>query len=72
MDTMTIIQHEALKNMAEGLGVEVHQKHIEDKRKKVARFYIQKGAATISPVMNYTEANHFLLGFRNALKFTNK
>jgi hypothetical protein len=68
----TITEHEALKNMAEGLGVEVHQKQSDDKRKTVARFFIQKGVATISPVMDYTEANHFLLGFRKALKFTNK
>jgi hypothetical protein len=68
----TITEHEALTNMAEGLGVEVHQKQAEDKRKTVARFFIQKGIATISPVMDYSEANHFLLGFRNAMKFTNK
>ena len=70
----TITQLEALNNALQYLGlknINLHEKQYNDKRKKVIRFFLQDGAKTISPVLNYNEMNHFILGMGEMQRLTN-
>ena len=56
---------EALNNGISYFGLKnviLHKKQYSDKRKKVSKFFLQQGAETISPVLDYNEMNHFILG----------
>lgn len=63
METNT--QLEALNNALNYFGfknVILHEKQYSDKRKKVSKFFLQNGAKTISPVLDYNEMNNFIHG----------
>ena len=65
METST--QLDALNNSISYFGfknINLHEKQYSDKRKKVSKFFLQDGAKTISPVLNYNEMNNFILGMR--------
>ena len=65
METST--QLYALNNSLSYFGfknINLHKKQYSDKRKKVSKFFLQQGAKTISPVLDYNEMNHFILGMR--------
>ena len=65
METST--QLDALNNSLSYFGfknINLHEKQYSDKRKKVSKFFLQQGAKTISPVLNYNEMNNFILGMR--------
>ena len=67
-------QMEALQNALNYFGLEnviLHEKQYSDKRKKVSKFFLQQGAKTISPVLNYNEMNNFILGMDAMQKLTN-
>ena len=69
----TITQLEALNNSLIYFGfknVILHEKQYSDKRKKVSKFFLQDGAKTISPVLDYNEMNHFILGMGTMQKLT--
>ena len=69
----TKIQLEALNNSLSYFGfknINLHEKQYSDKRKKVSKFFLQQGAKTISPVLNYKEMNHFILGMGIMQKLT--
>ena len=69
----TITQLEALNNAVSYYGfknVILHEKQYSDKRKKVSKFFLQQGAETISPVLDYNEMNHFILGMGTMQKLT--
>ena len=73
METNTKL--EALNNALQYFGLQnfiLHEKQYSDKRKKVSKFFLQDGAKTISPVLNYNEMNHFILGMSTMQKLTNK
>lgn len=65
---MNPTEHDALTNMARGLNLTIHQYQESDRRKKTARYFAQRGRETISPTLDYTTLNHFLLGWREANK----
>ena len=70
----TITQLEALNNALSYFGfknVILHEKQYSDKRKKVSKFFLQQGAKTISPVLDYNEMNHFILGMGAMQRLTN-
>ena len=70
----TIKQLEALNNALNSFGfknIYLHEKQYSDKRKKVSKFFLQQGAKTISPVLNYNEMNNFILGMRTMQNLTN-
>ena len=72
METTT--QLEALNNALSYYGfknVILHEKQYSDKRKKVSKFFLQQGEETISPVLDYNEMNHFILGMGTMQKLTN-
>lgn len=69
----TITQLEALNNALSYFGFKniiLHEKQYSDKRKKVSRFFLQQGQETISPVLDYNEMNHFILGMGQCKKLT--
>ena len=71
METST--QLDALNNSLSYFGfknINLHEKQYSDKRKKVCKFFLQQGVKTISPVLNYNEMNHFILGMSTMQKLT--
>ena len=69
----TNTQLEALNNALQYFGfknVILHEKQYSDKRKKVNKFFLQQGAEIISPVLDYNEMNHFILGMSTMQKIT--
>lgn len=53
-------------------GMKVHEKSQQDKRKTVNRFFVTIHGTSISPVLDYEQMNHFLLGFSRAVKLLNE
>jgi hypothetical protein len=43
-------------------GLKIHHKYFEDKRKRTPKFFLMLNGASISPVLDYTNMNHFILG----------
>jgi hypothetical protein len=62
---------EILQNAANDLGIVIHQKQYEDKRQKIKKYFATINGTTKSPVLDYWNMNHFLLGWRNCLKQLN-
>jgi hypothetical protein len=61
---MTVEQQlNALRMAANVAELVVHQKHQEDKRKKVPMFFANYFSETVSPVLNYNDLNYFILGW---------
>ena len=72
METTT--QLEALNNALNYFGLKniiLHEKQYSDKRKKVIRFFLQKGEKRISPLLTYNEMNCFILGMGAMQNLTN-
>ena len=70
----TTTQLEALNNALSYFGLKniiLHEKQYSDKRKKVSKFFLQCGVKTISPVLDYNEMNHFILGMGAMQELTN-
>ena len=59
-------EYDSLTNMARGLNLTIHQYQQSDRRKKTRRYFAQRGRETMSPTLDYTTLNHFLLGWRKA------
>jgi hypothetical protein len=61
---------EALQNAAKDLGLQIHEYNTTDKRKTVKKYFaVEENAhARSSPILDYVQLNHFLLGYRSALK----
>ena len=71
METNTKL--EALNNGLIYFGLKnviLHEKQYRDKRKQVSKFFLQDGAKIISPVLDYNEMNHFILGMGTMQKLT--
>lgn len=49
-------------------GLEVLQYIQHDNRKKVGKFYLRLNGTYISPALNYSNMNHFLLGMSRMKK----
>jgi hypothetical protein len=62
-------ERNALQNFATTIGLTIYEKIPEDKRRTVKMYFAQKGAQTISPVLNYDQMNHFLLGWARCSKY---
>ena len=69
----TTAQLNALNNALNYFGLKniiLHEKQYSDKRKKVSKFFLQQGVKTISPVLDYNEMNHFILGMGTMQRLT--
>lgn len=53
-------------------GLNVYEKYTQDKRKTVKMFFLQMGTCSIGPVLDYSNMNHFILGFSKANDLINK
>lgn len=62
---------ESLQNAANDLNLTVHEKFTNDKRRTVKTYFANKGNETVSPVLDYDQLNHFLLGWHECKKHTN-
>jgi len=70
----TTAQLDTLNNSLNYFGfknINLHEKQYSDKRKKISKFFLQQGAKTISPVLNYNEMNYFILGMSTMQNLTN-
>ena len=63
-------QTEALQNFATTLGLTVHIRYFEDKRKR-PKYFLCKCLVSISPVLNYNDLNHFMLGYSRCKQLNN-
>jgi hypothetical protein len=64
----------ALQNATSSIrvfGIKVNEKYIEDKRKKKKMYFLTIFGNSISPVLDYDNMNHFILGFSKAITLTN-
>lgn len=68
---MQLTELQALQNAADDLGLTVHQKYINDKRRTIGLYFANKGNETVSPVLDYDQLNHFLLGWHKCKEHTN-
>lgn len=54
---------QSLQNAANVVGLTVYEKHQEDKRKTLKKYFANNGNETVSPVLDYEQLNYFLLGW---------
>ena len=65
---------QALQNAADSVqlsGLQVHAKIFEDKRKS-KKYFLQYGSRTLSPVLDYSNMNSFILGIIRAKELFTK
>lgn len=61
---------QALQNAADDLGIIIHEQPQEDKRRSIKKYFATLNGVGISPsAIDYDQMNHFLLGWRNAVKY---
>ena len=66
-------QLEALNNAVVSMnleGLEVRQYIQHDNRKKIGKFFLRLNGNLISPILNYNEMNHFILGMGTMQRLT--
>ena len=59
---------QSLQNSANSIGLVIHEKFTEDKRKTVKKHFATKNGSLVSPNLDYLNMNHFLLGWHHCLK----
>lgn len=64
-------QTEALQNFATTLGLTVHIRYFEDKRKQ-PKYFLCLNYISISPLLDYNSLNNFMLGFSRCKQLNNK
>jgi len=67
----SLVKLQALQMMANSAnsGITVHLiPNYDDKRRTVPKFCANIGNVTISPTLDYSNLNHFLLGYSSAAK----
>ena len=70
----TTAQLNALNNAVVSMnleGLEVRQYIQHDNRKKIGKFFLRLNGNLISPILNYNEMNHFILGMMKMQRLTN-
>jgi hypothetical protein len=63
----TMTELEALQNACDN-GLVVREYFTHDKRKTIKMYYATLNGNSISPVLDYENLNHFILGFNKAVK----
>ncbi len=69
MEAITEIQ--ALQNAANSVNLIIIEHYTQDKRKTGKKYFAQRGSQTISPVLDYENMNHFLLGWIKCVEHIN-
>lgn len=64
------LQNAVNYNELSKFNLSLYEKFFEDKRKTTKMFFLQndKTGETISPVLDYENMNHFILGFSRGIK----
>lgn len=60
---------EALTNAAQGLGLQVHKKYEQDRRKTVDKYFVSMNGMSVSPLYDYEQMNCFLQGWGRSTRF---
>ena len=55
----------------DNVGLVIHEKYQEDKRRTVNKYFATLDGISISPVLDYENLNHFILGFSKAKSIFN-
>lgn len=59
-------EQQALQNAANDLNIEIKEHFAGDKRKTIKKYFAVIFGASVSPILDYEQMNHFLLGYRKA------
>lgn len=62
---------QSLQNAADRLNLKIHEKFTTDKRIKSKKYFAALDGCCVSPVLEYTQLNCFLLGWSRCEKITN-
>jgi hypothetical protein len=61
---------QALQNFADKLNMKVRNQFVDDKRRTIKKYFLVRAdGLCISPVLDYENLNHFMLGWNNCLKY---
>jgi hypothetical protein len=63
-------EKQSLQNAADQIGLTIHERPTQDRRKTVKMYYAVIDNLSVSPVLDYDKMNHFLLGWINCVKNT--
>ena len=63
---------QALQNAGNNVGLVIHEKYQEDKRRTVNKYFATLDGISISPVLDYENLNYFILGYIKASTIINK
>lgn len=56
---------QALQNFGDSLGLIIHEKFTDDKRKTVKKYFAVLDGIGVSPVCDYDQLNFFMIGWKN-------
>jgi len=59
---------ETLQNFADTLGMKVHEKYFDDKRRTTKKYFLMLDGHSVSPVLDYENLNQFMNGWHRCLK----
>ena len=62
---------QSLQNFGDALGLTIHEKFNEDKRRTVKKYFACLGTTSVSPVLDYEQLNYFMLGWSKSIKYNN-
>jgi len=63
---------QSLQNAANVIGLTIHERFANDKRKTVKMYFAQNGNETVGPALDYAQLNYFLMGWIKCLNTSNK
>ena len=61
---------QSLQNAADNIGLKVIETINTDKRKTVSKYFLMGEKVSCSPVLPYTQLNHFILGWIECKRLT--
>ena len=61
-------EKESLQNAANQVELLIHEKYQDDKRKTKKMYFATKNGFSVSPVLDYEQLNHFILGWIKCIK----
>lgn len=62
---------ESLQNAANNLNLKIYEKFTQDKRATIKKYFATQNGMCVSPVLEYTHLNYFLLGWSRCEKLMN-
>ena len=56
---------QALQNFGDDLGLIIHEKYPDDRRKTIKKYFATFEGVSVSPVLDYEQLNCFMIGWDN-------